>query len=121
MRIKNKEILISHGDVNGRKVALDIAEYAISSMSSYKTVNEIISLSDNILCVGNLSFDLNSIKNLFVFGAGKATFGSRHVRFQPWQGPGSPYESFVQGALLILSRDWSFPGKSAPCVDRSTG
>ena len=75
MRIKNKEILISHGDVEGRKVALDIVEQALSSTSSYERVKEFVSLSDNLLSVGTLNYDLNEIKNLFVFGAGKATLG----------------------------------------------
>ncbi len=70
--IKNKTELLSHGNVEGRRVVLDIIEYALESIDSYKLTKEKIQLNDEKLTV-NESYvvDLSKIKNIYVLGCGK--------------------------------------------------
>lgn len=75
MSIINKEILLSHGNKKGRKIAIDIAEHALKSVNSYEGVRKIVNISNGVLSVGILKYDLSEIKDIFVFGAGKATMG----------------------------------------------
>jgi hypothetical protein len=37
MLIKNKDELLSHGNVNGREVILDVAEYAVKAVDAYES------------------------------------------------------------------------------------
>lgn len=75
MYVKNKDILISHGDMKKRKIAIDMLEHALISVNSYDGVKKITKIIDNVLCIGILRIDLSEINNIFVFGAGKATMG----------------------------------------------
>jgi len=74
MIIKNKEKLLSYGNKKGRKVILDLIETAIKAVDSYEAVQKLVHIDSNRkLIVGNLSYDLSKIRNIFVVGAGKAT------------------------------------------------
>jgi len=75
MSILNKDALLSHGNFKGREIAIDIAMHAIKAVNTYDGVRRIINIANNKLKVGILSYDLSEIKNIFVFGAGKATMG----------------------------------------------
>ena len=72
--IKNKEKLLSHGNIKMRKVALDIIDYALEKSDPYIATKKIVFLKNNILHVGNLTFNLNNHKRIFILGAGKATY-----------------------------------------------
>ncbi|WP_455278813.1 glycerate kinase type-2 family protein [[Eubacterium] cellulosolvens] len=73
--IKNKEELLSHGNKMGRKIALDIIENALRAIDSYEAVKKIVHIEgERRLIVGNLSYDLSKIQNIYVLGGGKATF-----------------------------------------------
>lgn len=75
MIIKNKDELLSHGNKWGRKVVLDLIECAIEAVDPYEATKKLVCLSTNSeLTVGSLSYDLSKIGNVFVVGAGKATF-----------------------------------------------
>jgi len=75
MIIKNKEELLSHGNKKGREVALDVTEHALRAVNSYKAVKKMVRIDDDRkLIVGDLSYDLSKIGNIYVVGAGKATF-----------------------------------------------
>nr|NIU83023.1 DUF4147 domain-containing protein [Candidatus Thorarchaeota archaeon]NIW51562.1 DUF4147 domain-containing protein [Candidatus Korarchaeota archaeon] len=73
MIIKNKDELLSHGNIKGRRIALDILEYALDAVDSYKAVKKIVHIDKRNLIVGHLKFDLSKIGNVYVVGAGKAT------------------------------------------------
>jgi len=75
MRIENKEELLSHGNRRGREVALDIIEHAMKAVDPYEVTKKLIYIENGRkLIVSNMSYDLSKIGNIYVVGAGKATF-----------------------------------------------
>jgi len=73
--IKNTKELLSHGNKRGREVALDVIEHAIRSVNSYEAVKKFVRIeNDRKLIVGDLNYDLSKVGNIYVVGAGKATF-----------------------------------------------
>jgi len=72
--IKNSEKLLSHGNVKIRQVALDIIDYALEKADPYIATKNLVSLKNNNLHVGSLTFNLHDHKRIFILGAGKATF-----------------------------------------------
>ena len=73
MLIKNKDELLSHGNVKGRRIALDILEYALEAVDSYKAVKKMVHIEEGNLIVGHLKFNLSKVGDIYVVGAGKAT------------------------------------------------
>ena len=71
--IKNKKQLVSHGNIEGRKVALDIIEYSLKAIDTYEATKKVVRLDGEMLKVGHLEFDLSK-RNIYVIGAGKASF-----------------------------------------------
>jgi len=71
--IKNKKQLVSHGNIEGRKVALDIIEYSLKAIDTYEATKRVVRLDGEMLKVGHLEFDLSK-RNIYVIGAGKASF-----------------------------------------------
>lgn len=74
MIIKNKKKLLNHGNIEGRKVVLDIIEYALMAIDSYKLMKEKIRIEKDYLVIDNLVYDLSKIENIYVIGAGKGSF-----------------------------------------------
>jgi len=74
MYVKNREKLISHGYKRGREAALDIIEYALRAADPYIVAKNLVKLDGDTLTVGSLRFDLSQRGNIYVLGAGKATF-----------------------------------------------
>jgi len=75
MIIKNRGELLSHGNRVAREVALNVAEHALAAVNSYKALKKMVRVDDDRkLIIGDLSYDLSKIGNLYVVGAGKATF-----------------------------------------------
>lgn len=72
--IKNRDQLLSHGLARVREMALDIIEYALAKADPYKATRDLVSLQNNILSVGELTFDLNNHQRIFLLGVGKATY-----------------------------------------------
>ena len=72
--IKNRSELLSHGFVEGREKALDIADYALDCVDPYAAVKRYVRLEGNRLLIAEDSFDLNQVNNIFAIGAGKATY-----------------------------------------------
>ena len=86
MRILNHDELISHGNVEGRKIAVEILEAAMQASDPYYNTRKLIRLEDGILYIGNPDYEANqdirtgvdayersSIDRVFVFGAGKGS------------------------------------------------
>lgn len=74
MIIKNKEELLSHGNKEGRKVALDVVEYAIKAVDAYEATKNTVRVKNDMLIVGDLNYDLSRVGDIYVIGGGKATF-----------------------------------------------
>ena len=73
MIIKNRAELLSHGNMKGRKIALDIIDSTMEAIDACCLAKNLIKIEDNILKISNtLTYDLSEIKNIYVLGAGKA-------------------------------------------------
>ncbi len=83
MIIKNRSLLISHGNIEGRSVVLDIIEAGLVAPNPYKNVKKIVRLKDDKLIIGHpdysqpvgqepLVYELRDIRNIYVIGGGKA-------------------------------------------------
>ena len=76
--IKNRSELLSHGFVEGREKALDIAEYALGCVDPYAAVKHHVRLEGSRLLIAEDSFDLDKVDNIYAIGAGKATYPAVH-------------------------------------------
>jgi glycerate-2-kinase len=75
MIIKNEMDLLSQGNIEGRKIVLDIIKYALINIDSYKLTKEKVHIiEDKYLIVDNLVYDLSKIENIYVIGAGKGSY-----------------------------------------------
>ncbi len=70
--IKNSLDLQSVGDVKARKVLLSIANETLSTLNSEYLIPTLMHLEEDILHVGERSWDLSQYSRIFVLGAGKA-------------------------------------------------
>ena len=86
MRILNYDDLISHGNTQGRAIAVEILEAAMEAADPYYNTRKLISLEDGVLSVGCPEFEAKGdirtgvehyrredIDRVFVFGAGKGS------------------------------------------------
>jgi glycerate 2-kinase len=74
-RITNLSELVSKGNQAGRRIALDIINHAISKMDAFEAVRRLVKVQNSLLTIGDkLDYDLDNIGNIYVVGAGKATF-----------------------------------------------
>ncbi len=74
MIIKNKDEIVSHGNIKCREIALDIIDHAIQSVNAYKITRRRLQVKNNRILIDDLCYDLSEIEKIFVLGAGKATF-----------------------------------------------
>lgn len=81
MLIKNREELLSHGNVAGRRIVLDIIEAGIAAADPYENTLKALRRDGNTLTVGPSNsgigpdpkvYDLRTIRNIYVVGGGKA-------------------------------------------------
>jgi len=74
MLIKNREELLAHGFTEGRRVALDVIEHALKAVDPYQATTRAIQRHNDRLLVDGHPYNLHDVKNLYVIGAGKASF-----------------------------------------------
>jgi len=74
MIIKNKGELLSHGNKKGREIVLDIIENAIKAVDAYEATKRKVHIEDDKLIIENLIYDLSNIRDIYIIGAGKASF-----------------------------------------------
>jgi glycerate 2-kinase len=83
-RILNSQALLSHGNIEGREVVLQILEAGLRATDPYDNMRRLVRMQDSQLIVGCEQFepqdapatgdevyDLSEIDRIFVFGAGK--------------------------------------------------
>ena len=80
--IENRDTLLSHGNVAGRKVVLDILEAGLKAPDPYEQTLKVVRREGDKLIVNPelsytslpvpLVYDLRQIKNIYVVGGGKA-------------------------------------------------
>jgi len=72
MILRDSDELASRGNIEGRKITLDIIEYALKAVNSFNLVKKLVRVdSDGCLSVGSFKYDLRKIKDVFVVGGGK--------------------------------------------------
>lgn len=74
MFVENRDSLVSHGIQRGRQIVLDVIEKGLCAVDPYKATRKLVQLHNNKLIIGNHTYDLKSRGNIFVLGAGKASF-----------------------------------------------
>jgi len=68
--IKNSSDLSAKGNVQGRRVVLDIAENALQQVNSYNLIRQFVKLEDK-LRIGTMAYDLEKVNAIYVVGGGK--------------------------------------------------
>lgn len=71
-KIKNSEVLLAQGDVESRRIVLEIADRTLERLDSYHRIRSIMRMEGDILHIGTRSWDLTKKRNIYLFGAGKA-------------------------------------------------
>ena len=71
-KIKNRNTLLQTGDIESRRIVLDVAEATLKRLDSYHRIHSILSIDSHILTIGKKQWDLSQKKNIYLIGAGKA-------------------------------------------------
>ena len=71
-KIKNRDRLLSHGDIESKKIVLDIAEETLRRLDAYERIKSIMHMEGDVLCIGSRRWDLSKKRNVYLLGAGKA-------------------------------------------------
>ena len=72
MRIKNREQLVSQGDIAARTALLQVVESTLEALDVSRVLRSILALRGDTLHVGERQYRLGPSRRLFVVGAGKA-------------------------------------------------
>jgi len=72
MKIKNRDKLLSAGDIEARKILLDIIEESLQNLDASHIINDLLKMDGNILRIGSHQWDLDSKRRIIIIGAGKA-------------------------------------------------
>ena len=72
MKIKNRDVLLSHGDAESRQIVLDITEKTLRRLDAYERIKRIAHMEGDVLCIGSKRWDLSKKRNVYLLGAGKA-------------------------------------------------
>ncbi len=74
MEILNEEAIKTHGNKKGRKDTLKVIKSAVESVNSYKATKKKVKIENKILKIEDIEYNLEEIRNIYVIGAGKATY-----------------------------------------------
>jgi glycerate 2-kinase len=74
--IKNRNELVSKGNRLGRRLAIEIIDFAMMKMDAFQAASRLIRFEEveHRLIVGNVQYNLEEQVKIYVVGAGKATF-----------------------------------------------
>ena len=71
-KIKNRGVLLSHGDAESRRIVLDVAEAALQRLDARTRIHSIAHMEGDVLCIGERRWDLRQKRSVYLLGAGKA-------------------------------------------------
>lgn len=71
-KIRNYSAITAHGDVPARKMVLDLMDRVLQEVDSYQRIRDVMHVEGNVLHVGVKSWNLESKRNIYLLGAGKA-------------------------------------------------
>ncbi len=74
MYVRNFNELINQGDKELRKDLVGAIEAALQRVDPYQITRKLVTVNGNKLLIGKLEFDLKTLQNIKVIGAGKATY-----------------------------------------------
>ena len=82
MRVRNHDALVSNGNVNGRRIVLNIIEAGLEAADPHTNTRKMLRVEGNELTVGCEQFDVSGkgaevldlaeTRDIYVVGAGKA-------------------------------------------------
>lgn len=71
MIVENRNQLLSHGHVPGRRLALDIIDRTLERIDAARLTRQRVRLEGSLLHVDGASYDLSRVRHIYVLGAGK--------------------------------------------------
>ena len=71
-KIKNKDSILCEGDVDSKRIVLNIAEKTLQKLDAYERIKSITKYENNILTIGTEKWDLSKKNHVYLIGAGKA-------------------------------------------------
>lgn len=71
-KIRNCSSLLSHGNIESRKIVLDITDKTLQRLDSYHRIKSIMHMDGDILHIGTKTWDLSQKRHVYLLGAGKA-------------------------------------------------
>lgn len=71
--VKSAPELLRHGNMAGRRLALEIITRSIRAIDSYALTKRAVKLLGRSLIVAGQTYDLTRVRSIYVVGAGKAT------------------------------------------------
>lgn len=80
-KIRNYSAITAHGDVPARKMVLDLMDRVLQEVDSYQRIRDVMHVEGNVLHVGVKSWNLESKRNIYLLGAGKAC-NARRMRLR---------------------------------------
>ncbi len=72
MKIKNRDELLCRGDIEAKRILLDIAEKTLSQLDAYGRIKTLMHVRDGKLFIGERSWTLQRPRRVYLLGAGKA-------------------------------------------------
>ena len=98
-KIKNADELLSHGDVESRRVVMKITDEVLKRLDSYHRLRSFISRKDNMLHIGGRVLNLDEYNRIYVFCAGKASNNMAHA-FEDILG-----DRLTQGVVIVKVKE----------------
>lgn len=72
MKIKNRDELLNRGDMESKRILLDIAEETLRQLDAYSRIKALLHVEDGRLIIGKRTWDLRKHRHIYLLGAGKA-------------------------------------------------
>jgi glycerate-2-kinase len=70
--IGNADAILSHGEIEARRVVLELTEKTLQRLNSYERIKAIMKRDGDLLTIGTRQWDLSTKRNVYLLGAGKA-------------------------------------------------
>ena len=101
MIIRNSADLSSRGNVEGRRLVLDVAENALQHVNSYNLIRDFVKLEDE-LRIGTITYDLEDVNDIYVVGGGKqVTCVAAALE--------DVLEDKIRDGIVVEKREWGCP------------
>lgn len=71
-KIKNSQLLLSHGNISAREKVLTLTDKVLDRLDSRERLKQMIKRTGDTLVIGDRRIDLNLYDNIYAFSSGKA-------------------------------------------------